>query len=66
MRIQNEIEIQKLEFDYFLFCINEKVREMQMINEGFVIHNIKLKRVLSEMKQLQIKQFYLPYLKWNK
>ena len=66
MRIENETKNQKLDLEFFIFCVNEKVREMQIENEGFILHNIKMKRLNSEYKNLIIKHYYTNVLKWNK
>ena len=67
MRIENkQSEINKLDLEYFIFCVNEKINEIQIENEGFILHNIKMKRLNSEFKQLQIRHLYTNVLKWNK
>ena len=66
MRIENESKNQKLDLEFFIFCVNEKINEIQIENEGFILHNIKMKRLNSEYKNLIIKHYYTDVLKWNK
>ena len=63
MRIE---KIKNLDFEFFIFSLNMKLNEMQEENESFILHNMKMKRVNNEFKQLNVKYFYLNALKWNK
>jgi len=67
MRIENEIKISNnLDLEFFLFCINEKLQELQIENESFILHNMKMKRLNSEFKQLQNYYYYKNVIQWNK
>ena len=45
MRIENkQKEIQKLDFEFFLFVINEKIKELEIESESFKLDERKLNR----------------------
>ena len=66
MRIENETKKDKLDLEFFLFAINEKIKELEIESESFIIHNMKMKRVNCEFKNMINRYFFKNALEWNK
>ena len=67
MRIENKTEISNnLDLEFFIFAINEKLQELQIENEAFILHNMKMKRLNTEFKNIIMKHYYKNVIQWNK